>query len=185
MKGASWLTDSLFFDTDCLSSFLWVKAEYILTALYSNRIIVPQVVYNELSNPGVPQLKARIDVLIAAGDATIHPMLTDTAEYDSFYKMTINPDEGYSIIGKGEAAAIAFASVSEGIVASNNLKDVALYVTELGLRHTTTGDILIEAFNKSIITENEGNNIWNGMLSKKRKIGATSFSEYLDKYGKI
>ncbi len=96
-----------------------------------------------------------------------------------YHKLTTSPDEGYKIIGPGEAASIALASVHNGVVASNNLKDIALYVKELGLRHITIGDILIEALEKGLITEAEGNAIWASMLAKRRKLGAVSFTEYL------
>jgi hypothetical protein len=36
------MTSDLFFDTDCLSSFLWVKNENILLQLYPGRIVLPQ-----------------------------------------------------------------------------------------------------------------------------------------------
>ena len=173
------MTDSLYFDTDCLSAFLWVNAGYILESLYSGKIIVPQQVYTELSFPGIPHLKTRIDALIDKGHAVTPPILTDTHEFALYSKLTNSPDEGHSIIGKGEAAAIALASTSNGTVASNNLRDVALYVSELGLRHITTGDILIKALESSLITEDDGNTIWSAMLAKKRKIGAVSFTDYL------
>jgi len=178
------LTDSLYFDTDCLSSFLWVKEERILTSLYSGKIIIPQQVYNELSYPGTPQLKMRVDSLISNGDAMIEAILTDTPEYKLYSKLTTSPEERHSIIGKGEAAAIALASTSGGAVASNNLKDVAAYVSELGIRHITTGDILIKALEASLITEDDGNKIWSAMLAKRRKIGAASFFEYLNTHKK-
>ena len=174
------MTDSLYFDTDCISSFLWVKEERLLTSLYPGKIKIPQQVYNELSYPGTPQLKARIDVLINNGDAVIEPILTDTREFNFYSKLTTSPDQGHSIIGKGEAAAIALASASGGTVASNNLKDVAAYVSELNLRHITTGDILIKALEASLITEDDGNITWSAMLAKRRKIGAASFSEYIE-----
>jgi len=173
------LSDSVFFDTDCLSAFLWVNAEYILASLYSGSITVPEQVYVELSNPYTPQLKARLDTLIMGGDAAVQAILSDTAEFDHYVKMTSAPDEGHIIIGKGEAAVIALASASGGTVASNNLKDVAQYVSDLRLRHITTGDIMIKAFEQSLITESDGNSIWSSMLAKKRRIGAASFSEYL------
>ena len=66
-----------------------------------------------------------------------------------------------------------------GIVASNNLSDINGYVDEFKLRHITTGDILIEAYKKDIITEQQGNTIWAAMLAKRRKIGANSFTDYL------
>ena len=173
------MTDSLYFDTDCLCAFLWVKEESILTRLYSGKIIIPQQVYNELSYPGTPQLKTRVDVLIDGGDAVVQPIMAATSEYDHYVKLTSSPDAGHSIIGKGEAAAIALATVSGGIVASNNLKDIAAYVSELGLRHITTGDILIKALEASFITEDDGNTIWSAMLAKRRKLGAASFTDYL------
>jgi predicted nucleic acid-binding protein len=173
------LTDSLYFDTDCLSAFLWVKAEHILESLHSGKIIIPQQVYSELSYPGTPQLKTRIDALIDNGAATTQPILTDTPVFSLYSKLTSSPDEGHSIIGKGEAAAIALASASNGTVASNNLRDVAVYVSEFGLRHITTGDILIKALEASLITEDDGNTIWSAMLAKRRKIGAVSFTDYL------
>jgi predicted nucleic acid-binding protein len=111
-------------------------------------------------------------------------MLSDTTEFKHYVKLTSAPDEGHIVIGKGEAAAIALASASGGTVASNNLKDVAQYVSELELRHITTGDILVKAFERSLITESDGNNIWSSMLAKKRRIGAVSFSEYLSNCNK-
>jgi len=174
------LTDSLYFDTDFISSFLWVKAEHLLISLFSGKIKIPQQVYNELSYPGTPQLKMRVDALISNGDAAIEPILTDTPEFSLYSKLTTSPDKGHSIIGKGEAAAIVLASTSGGTVASNNLKDVAVYVSELSLRHITTGDILIKALENALITEAEGNTIWSAMLAKRRKIGAASFSEYIE-----
>ncbi len=177
-RGANCLTDSLYFDTDCISSFLWARAERILTRLYSGKIIIPQQVYNELSFPGITHLKTRLDVLIDCGDAAIQPILIDTPEFNIYRKLTSSPDEGHSIIGKGEAAALTLASVANGTVASNNLRDVASYISEFSLRHMTTGDILINALEASLITENEGNSIWSAMLAKKRKIGPASFTDY-------
>ncbi|MEG1877475.1 MAG: hypothetical protein RR146_07890 [Lachnospiraceae bacterium] len=113
------MTDSLFFDSDCISAFLWVKEQNLLALLYPGRIIIPK------------------------------------------------------------PASIAMAKTIGGIVASNNLKDISSYIIEYGLKHITTGDILIEALEKGLITENEGNTIWTSMLAKRRKLGASSFSEYI------
>ena len=67
----------------------------------------------------------------------------------------------------------------DGVVASNNLSDIGIYIKRVGLKHTTTGDILIEALEKGFIKEDEGNALWASMLAKRRKLGATSFSEYI------
>lgn len=42
--------------------------------------------------------------------------------------MAFGPYHGQKIIGKGEAAAITLAKNRKGILASNNLKDVEVYI---------------------------------------------------------
>ena len=42
------MTEPLFFDTDCISAFLWVNNESILSKLFPGRIVIPKEVYDEL-----------------------------------------------------------------------------------------------------------------------------------------
>ena len=37
----------------------------------------------------------------------------------------------------------------------------------------------MEAYEKGIITEDEGNTIWANMIARRRKLGANSFSDYM------
>ena len=57
------MTETVYFDTDCLSAFLWVNNQSILAQLYPGRIVLPKEVYIELSNPGIPHLKARVEIV--------------------------------------------------------------------------------------------------------------------------
>lgn len=66
-----------------------------------------------------------------------------------------------------------------GILGSNNLRDIKYYVDKFSLKHITTGDILVKAYEDNLITEDQGNIIWSEMLSKRRRIGANSFTEFL------
>lgn len=50
--------------------------------------------------------------------------------YALYRKLTTSPDKGYKILGPGEAASIVLAKANNGIVASNNLKDIRLYINE-------------------------------------------------------
>lgn len=102
-----------------------------------------------------------------------------TEAYDVYYQLTAKPELGHEIIGKGEASSIALAKQHDGIIASNNLKDISLYVKEIRLKHLTTGDILLAALEKGYITEIQGNTIWSTMLSKRRMLGAPSFTAYM------
>lgn len=173
------MTDPLFFDSDCISAFLWVKEQNLLVKLYPGRIVIPKPAYDELSYPTTPQLKQRMDSLISSNKAVLETIRIDSDTYELYQKLTTAPEKGHMIIGSGEAASIAMAKTMGGIVASNNLKDIRSYVDEFKLDHITTGDILIEALKKGFITEIEGNNIWAAMVAKRRKLGASSFSEYI------
>ena len=58
------MTDDLFFDTDCLSAFFWINDTNILHELYGGRIVLPEPVYQELSNPCSPHIGQRTDLLL-------------------------------------------------------------------------------------------------------------------------
>ena len=117
---------------------------------------------------------------MARGSAVIMTIDIGTDEYEQYRELTTNYNNT-KVIGKGEAASISLPKEYNGILASNNLKDVKPYVEKFSLRHITTGDILVEAFNAQLITEEEANNIWSNMLKKKRMLGASSFSDYLSR----
>lgn len=176
------MTEKYFFDTDCLSAFLWVREESILARLYAGRIILPTQVYNELQR--VPHLLARVDTLKNKGDLFVESMEAGSEEYNDYLKMTTKPEAGMRIIGRGEAAGIAMAKQRDGTLASNNLSDIRPYVEKYNISHITTGDILIEAMDAGIITEVEGNIIWSYMIQKRRMLPATTFSEYLANHRK-
>ncbi|MGH4139447.1 hypothetical protein [Clostridium sp.] len=175
------MIDKYFFDTDCLCAFLWVKNENLLIKLYGGKIILPGQVYSELSHPRTPHLKTLTDTLKNNGDILIENIEMDTEEYKIYCKLTRNPDKGFKVIGKGEAAAIALVKIRGGVLASNNMRDIQQYVEEYGLDHITTGDILIEALNKQYISEDEGNKIWAKMLLKNRKLPTNTFTDFLEK----
>lgn len=171
------MIDRYFFDTDCLSAFLWVRGESILSQLYPGRIILPAQVYDELKR--VPHLLARVDVMKNNGDLTVDSMEVGSTEYHDYFQMITTPDTGMRIIGKGEAAVIAMVKERGGIIASNNLKDISSYVEKYGLEHITTGDILMQAMNSGIISETDGNDIWANMIRKRRMLPTATFTDYI------
>ena len=154
------MTDELFFDTDCLSSFLWVKNENILFQLYPGRIVLPQQVFAELQNPRIPHLGTMVETLCANGDISIKQILTNTEEYELYYDLAVSPPKGQIVIGRGEAVAIALAKTYGGIIASNNLRDIRPYIEKYCLDHVTTGDIMSAALAAGLIDEATGNTIW-------------------------
>lgn len=81
------MTEPLFFDTDCISAFLWVDNESILSKLFPGRIIIPKEVYSELSHPSVNHvkgLKAQIDIMIKNKEAIVETIMTGTDTYELY-----------------------------------------------------------------------------------------------------
>lgn len=176
------MTESpLYFDTDCLSAFLWVRNESILTQLYPGRVIIPKQVYDELAS--VPHLQARNDTLLRQNKIELLEIKVGTPAAELYAELTGSPRPDHIIIGRGEAASLALSKTFNGIVASNNLLDITQYIEEYDLQHKTTGDILVEALDAGIISEPEGNTLWTNMLRKRRQLGAPSFTEFLHQKG--
>ncbi len=173
------MTNDYFFDTDCLSAFLWIKDINILKELYGGCIVFPSPVFGELSNPAIPHLKRRAEMLLEDKSARVQEIEVGTEVYQ-LYQSLIRGQDGYKQIGKGEAAGIAMAKVYNGVLASNNYKDIAPYIEKYKLKHVDTGMILVEALNKRIITEEQGNDIWARMIAKNRKLPSNSFTDYLN-----
>ena len=175
------MTDRLFFDTDCLSAFLWVGQENLLLQLYPGRIVLPKQVFDELSHPTIPHIKKKIEALHEDGKVIRKDILLSTEEYELYHALAISPPAGEKSIGKGEAAALALAKVNNGVVASNNLRDVMKYVEKFGLEHITTSDIMVFALSEGLIDETCGNQIWQEMIRRKRLLPTATFSDYLQK----
>ncbi|MGL5259431.1 MAG: hypothetical protein ACRC7V_04925 [Lachnospiraceae bacterium] len=175
------MNEDLFFDTDCLSAFLWINNTNILEKLYGGDIIIPSPVYSELSNPRIPHIKNRADILINSNVARLKQIESDTDEYELYCKL-VKGTKNDKAIGKGEAAGIALAKTYNGILASNNWKDIAIYIERYNLKHIDTGKILKEALEKKIITVDEGDDIWRNMLARNRRLPTSTFAQYLKEY---
>jgi len=176
------MTKDIYFDTDCLSAFLWVSRQDILEQLYSTRIMIPRQVYDELSNPSIRQLKQRLDGMIANNNGSLIEIEVSTQTSNLYMEMINSPKNNHIIIGRGEASALALAKNNSGVVASNNLRDVKDYVNELSILHITSGDIMCEALENTLITEIEGNRIWADMIKRRRKLPTSTFTSYLKTY---
>ena len=176
-------TDDYFFDTDCISAFLWVNHQNILAKLYPGRIIISQQVYDELCY--VPELKYKVANMLANDDVKLMDIDYGTPEYDDFEEMTQHPPNEFKIIGNGEASAIALVRAHGGVIASNNTRDIYYYVEKYNLNTVSTGDILVEAYKRNLITEEEGNQIWKNMINHHRWLPTKTFTEYLERKNPI
>jgi predicted nucleic acid-binding protein len=171
------MIESLFLDTDCLSTFLVVGQENLILQLYAGRIGIPQQVYAELKK--VHFMKNKVDTLLKSNRIILYQIDASTESGALYLKMITNPDKGYKIIGSGEASAIVLAKQYKGILGSNNMRDILPYIRLFDLKHRTSAEIMVEAFKQHLINEGQGNVIWRDMLHRNRKLPADTFSEFL------
>ena len=113
------MTEICFFDTDCISSFLWIKRVDVVLSVIKGRILLPHPVCDELKK--VPFLYDDFCALVKQGKARTIGIEYGSNEYKDYLKLTRNPDSGMKIIGKGEAAAIALAE-AKGFTAFDRSK---------------------------------------------------------------
>ena len=172
------MTKVIFFDTDCISSFLWTRTERILIHCFGNDMIIPRQVYNEIST--VPHLQQKIDLMVSSGNLTIEDLLVGSEENNLYLDLTDYTKSGkLPLIGKGEAAAIVLSKKNNGILASNNFRDVKYYVELYGLSHIATHNIIHKAVIDGLISITEADSIWIQMIAKRRKLPFNTFSDYL------
>jgi len=159
-------------DSDFLSSFAWVNRLDILEGLYSKRMIVLEEVLVELRR--VPHLASKVELSIKKGHIRSEAMLADSPEALQLAKFL---DLGR--YGTGEASCMAYLTQHDGILGSNNLSDVKAFCNKNKKRLLTTAKVLHQAYKIGQINLGEADEIWAGMLSKKQKLPASSFTEYL------
>ena len=172
------MTKVIFFDTDCISSFLWTNTEYLLIHCFGSEMIIPRQVYNEISR--VPHLKQKIDVMVNNDNLTIEDILINSEENSLYLNLTCyTKSSKLPLIGRGEAAAIVLSKKNNGILASNNFRDVKFYVDLYKLNHISTSDIINKVVNDGLISIVEADSIWAQMIAKKRKLPFMTFTDYL------
>ncbi|WP_290862782.1 hypothetical protein [Flavobacterium sp.] len=83
-------------------------------------------------------------------------------------------------MGDGEAACLAVAKHTKDYIASSNLKDIKDYCAYYGIVYLTTMDILLEGYQKGVITEAQCNAFINEVKSKDSKLihGIDTIKQY-------
>lgn len=171
------------FDTDCISSFLWIKKLDIINNLFPNEIIIPQTVYDELNKIKSPQYRFLFNDLytqILKRNFKLKNIMISDREFSEYCKLISmkNPKR----IGRGEAAAIVIAGTLDGTVASNNLSDILPYVGKNKLPYICTENILYLSYEKSYISIKEGNQIWDDMKRIGRILPNYDFKEIVRRF---
>lgn len=126
LKAMMELNKPIFYDTDCLSSFLAIDRADLLKKEYST-IIISNKVLEEFYNQKTPkEIKNRLKKLIDENFVEAVDLKVNSDEFEYYFNFITN--EKTEDIGKGELSAISLAIAYNGILASNNLSDVCYFV---------------------------------------------------------
>lgn len=174
------LNKPVFYDTDCLECFLFVDAGHILEELFS-KIIIPEQVYSEIIAENTPAIVKKNFKNLKNRFVEIKEISFLSQEYTTYnlIKKGLWSKTG-KICGSGESAAITLAHLNNGLVASNNLSDVEEYIESLDIELITSSMILSKAVERDIISKENANDLWKGMINKGIKLPKKSFSDYFD-----
>jgi len=175
----------VFFDTDCLCSFSWVNRLDILVKLFENNICIPSMVFKEIEKLKYTKsifVYQNIKREIEVGSFKLVKLDPLDVTYSEFLEL-VDPNKERPV-GYGEAATIVLAKMCDGTLASNNLKDVLPHIKPDHPPLITTETILYLAYQKKIISFQEGQQILDEMKLRKRKLSTYSFFELLSKYEK-
>ena len=162
--------DTLLLDSDVIRHLIKGNRLSLLFELYGKHLVILDVVRDEL-------LKSK-------------HIQTTVENFIKFNKIEVRtfPSEKESILrefaflkkrfGLGESACMAVAKFENNIIASSNLKDIAQYCADNSIEYLTTMDILYDAFEKKILTENEADEVIQKILSKNSKLPVNRISKY-------
>jgi hypothetical protein len=119
--------------------------------------------------------------MVNNGNLKIEDILVGSEENNLYLDLTdFTRSSTLPLIGRGEAAAIVLSKKNNGILASNNFRDVKYYVELYGLKHIATHDIIHKAVNEGILTIAQAYAICIQMVAKRRKLPFSTFSDYLN-----
>ncbi len=173
--------EDIYLDSDFIISFIKSTSEdyfHIFQEVCRGyRFIAPREVQTEL-NRREERIVKRFGALVKYKDVEIFDMRVDEMAY-VFKCMLMHRTRGHKGIGSGEAAAIALCADRRGVLASNNMRDVAQQISNQKLKHITTSRVLGQAYVTGLISLEKAEMIWADMLTYRTFLPDKSFSSFL------
>lgn len=157
-------------DSDVIRHFIKGQQLQILYCLYVNHLVFIDVVKNELFRS--KQIVNQVSNFISFNKIQVLPFPTENIE---ILKEFSSLKKRY---GDGESACMAIAKYQKHIIASSNLRDIKHYCKENKIVYLTTMDILIDALEKEMLTENECNEFITQVKKRKSKLPVDTIGEY-------
>lgn len=173
------MTKQIFYDTDCLSSFLEINDWSILEHLF-DEITIPNAVHEEFTRlpPSSPIIK-NLEILIDTNFVKIE----DINPFSNTYDIYRDIEKEYEMLngkflGEGEAEAMALVVSNDGILASNNFTDIKYFVDKYQMPLMTSAYMICISVDNGFITKGKASDMWNQMWENDVTLPQSTFEEY-------
>ncbi|MBA7525710.1 hypothetical protein ES705_17863 [subsurface metagenome] len=158
-------------DADVISHFIKGDQLNFLPQIFPNKLLILDIVKQEISRRSgwdqvIQQFIDNTDVQVVAFPQEIE-FLKEYAHLTS---------TGGHALGKGESACLVYCRYNKDILASRNLKDILRYRDFHNIEYLTTKEILVEGYNKGILSEKDCNDFINKIKKKGSKFPYDTFS---------
>ena len=155
------------FDTDCLSAFAAFPSGIGIIAETLGGVWTTSHAVGEFAS-APDSIYINVHSAQAKGTLGVYDIFVGDPAMQLFRELTAQ--ERTTVMGDGEAAAVALVSTMGGTVASNNLKDIRKYCTSRNVPFICSDDILSLAVLKNVITLQDACSMWNQMKSRRYAI---------------
>ena len=164
-------------DSDVIIHFIKAGKQLLLPKIYPNQMVILDKVKSELDKRKKNLVSINNFIAYAKIEVIKIPNNLDVIKEYSILKKSK---------GEGEAACMAVARFSKDYIASSNLKDIKAYCDYFGIVYLTTMDILLEAYQKGIMSEAQCNAFIKEVKSKDSKLidGIDTIKQYEEKVKK-
>ena len=118
---------SIFYDIDCLVSFLLIDR--------FDKVYMSNKVFEIYTNPSIASdIRDGIKDLVLEDFIKVEEISLNTSEFDIYYSL-INDKKTDRYIGKGEASTIALAVKHHAIVLCNDCRNAGVYLKKYGFEY--------------------------------------------------
>lgn len=169
----------IFYDTDCLSSFLEINDWSVLEHLF-DEITIPNAVFEEFTSlPSSSPIIKNLKILIDINFVKIEDINPFSKTYDIYRDIKKEYKQNkFKLLGDGEAEAMALVVSKKGILASNNFTDIKHFVDKYEMPLLTSAYMICISVDKGFISKEKASYMWNQMWKNGITLPKSTFEEY-------
>lgn len=157
-------------DSDIVRHFINGNQILVLAGIFPNRFVMLDKVKDELCRSR--GIVLQINNFLSMTKVPVIPFPTDRAIIREYALLSRQ-------FGEGESACMAVARHQKQFIASSNLRDISAYCKIHGITYLTTMDILLEAFNKGILTKAQCDTFIHDVKSNGSKLPCNTLDEFI------